>query len=76
MSYFHNRGMKDRIQKKPTGTHSLSRIAILFNKLVSKPRWVVERTFGSIKCLVCIRQGSLQKVSSCAFPASYGGYGA
>ncbi|XOD67469.1 MAG: transposase [Flavobacteriales bacterium Tduv] len=28
---------------------SLSRIAILFKKLVSKNRWVVEHTFGSIK---------------------------
>ncbi|XOD67994.1 MAG: hypothetical protein ACMUEL_08975 [Flavobacteriales bacterium Tduv] len=26
----------------------LSRVVILFNKLVIKPRWVVEHTFGSI----------------------------
>ncbi|XOD68199.1 MAG: transposase [Flavobacteriales bacterium Tduv] len=31
------------------GNRPLSRIAILFNKLVSKTRWVVKRTFGSIK---------------------------
>ncbi|XOD67212.1 MAG: transposase [Flavobacteriales bacterium Tduv] len=49
MSYFHSRDIKDRIQKKGYRNHSLSRIAILFNKLVGKTRWVVERTFGSIK---------------------------
>ncbi|XOD67646.1 MAG: transposase [Flavobacteriales bacterium Tduv] len=49
MSYFHSRSIKDRIQKKNYKNRSLSRIAILFNKLVSKYRWVVERIFGSIK---------------------------
>ncbi|XOD67475.1 MAG: transposase [Flavobacteriales bacterium Tduv] len=49
VSYVHSRGIKDRIQKKAYRNRFLSRVAILFNKLVSKPRWVVERTFGSIK---------------------------
>ncbi|XOD68270.1 MAG: transposase [Flavobacteriales bacterium Tduv] len=38
------------MQKKAYGISPLSRVAILFNKLVSKTRWVVERTFSSIKC--------------------------
>ncbi|XOD67986.1 MAG: transposase [Flavobacteriales bacterium Tduv] len=46
---FHSRGIKDRIQKKAYRNRILSRIAILFNKLASKTRWVVERIFGSIK---------------------------
>ncbi|XOD67178.1 MAG: transposase [Flavobacteriales bacterium Tduv] len=49
VSYFHSRGIKYRIQKKVYRNHPLSRDAILFNKLVSKPRWVVERTFSCIK---------------------------
>ncbi|XOD68225.1 MAG: transposase [Flavobacteriales bacterium Tduv] len=47
--YFYSRGIKHRIQKKAHKNPTLSRIAVLFNKLVSKTRWVVERTFGSIK---------------------------
>ncbi|XOD68092.1 MAG: transposase [Flavobacteriales bacterium Tduv] len=49
VSYFHTRGIKARIQKKAYRNRLLSRIAILFNKLVSKNRWGVECTFGSIK---------------------------
>ncbi|XOD68010.1 MAG: hypothetical protein ACMUEL_09090 [Flavobacteriales bacterium Tduv] len=30
VSYFHNRGIKDRIQKKPIRNRPLSRISILF----------------------------------------------
>ncbi|XOD67604.1 MAG: hypothetical protein ACMUEL_06660 [Flavobacteriales bacterium Tduv] len=37
--YFHSRGIKDRIYKKVYRNRSLSRIAVLFNKLVSKTRW-------------------------------------
>ncbi|XOD66598.1 MAG: hypothetical protein ACMUEL_00660 [Flavobacteriales bacterium Tduv] len=48
MSYFHSRGIKNRIEKKPIEEPSLSRIVTLFNKLVSKPLWVIERIFGSI----------------------------
>ncbi|XOD66704.1 MAG: hypothetical protein ACMUEL_01260 [Flavobacteriales bacterium Tduv] len=48
MSYFHSRGIKARIQKKDYRNRPLSKIAILFNKLVNKTRWVVEH-IGSIK---------------------------
>ncbi|XOD67621.1 MAG: transposase [Flavobacteriales bacterium Tduv] len=46
---FHSRGIKGFIQKKAYRNRPLSKIAILFNKLVSKTRWVVERIFASIK---------------------------
>ncbi|XOD68205.1 MAG: transposase [Flavobacteriales bacterium Tduv] len=36
VSYFHSRVIKDRIHKKGYRKRSLSRITILFNKLVSK----------------------------------------
>ncbi|XOD67369.1 MAG: transposase [Flavobacteriales bacterium Tduv] len=36
-------------RRKPIGDCPLNRVDVLFNKLVSKTRWVVERTFGSIK---------------------------
>ncbi|XOD66834.1 MAG: transposase [Flavobacteriales bacterium Tduv] len=49
MYYFYSQGIKDRIQKRPIRNRTLSRVAILFNKLVNKTRWVVERTFGRIK---------------------------
>ncbi|XOD67136.1 MAG: transposase [Flavobacteriales bacterium Tduv] len=49
LSYFHSRGIKSRIEKNAYRNRPLTRIAILFNKLVSKTRWVVERTFCSIK---------------------------
>ncbi|XOD66901.1 MAG: transposase [Flavobacteriales bacterium Tduv] len=49
VSYFHSRGIKDRIQKKAYRNRPSSRITVLFNKSVSKPRWVVEPIFGSIK---------------------------
>ncbi|XOD67480.1 MAG: hypothetical protein ACMUEL_05920 [Flavobacteriales bacterium Tduv] len=38
VSYFHSLGIKDRIQKKAYRSPPLSRILILFNKLVSKTR--------------------------------------
>ncbi|XOD67238.1 MAG: hypothetical protein ACMUEL_04505 [Flavobacteriales bacterium Tduv] len=44
MSYFHSRSIKDFIQKKAYRISSLTRITILFKKLVNKTRWVVERT--------------------------------
>ncbi|XOD66992.1 MAG: hypothetical protein ACMUEL_02980 [Flavobacteriales bacterium Tduv] len=37
VSYFHSRGIKYCIQKKDYRTRLLSRVAILFNKLVSNP---------------------------------------
>ncbi|XOD67634.1 MAG: transposase [Flavobacteriales bacterium Tduv] len=49
MSYFHSLDIKDHIQKKIYRNPPLSTISILFNKLMSKPRWIVERTFGFIK---------------------------
>lgn len=48
-TYLKTRGIKSRIQKKAYRNNPLSRICILFNKLISKKRWVVERTFGSMK---------------------------
>ncbi|XOD66819.1 MAG: hypothetical protein ACMUEL_01930 [Flavobacteriales bacterium Tduv] len=36
VSYFHTRGIKNRIQKPPYRKFTLSWIAILFNKLMSK----------------------------------------
>ncbi|XOD67889.1 MAG: hypothetical protein ACMUEL_08355 [Flavobacteriales bacterium Tduv] len=48
MSYFHSRSIKERIQKKAYRNRTLSRIDVLFNKLVSKTRWIVKCTFGSI----------------------------
>ncbi|XOD67257.1 MAG: transposase [Flavobacteriales bacterium Tduv] len=44
VSYFHSLSIKDRIQKKSYRNRPISRIIVLFNKLVSKTRWVVERT--------------------------------
>ncbi|XOD67835.1 MAG: hypothetical protein ACMUEL_08040 [Flavobacteriales bacterium Tduv] len=66
MSYFYNRGIKDRIQKKAksTGLYPKYRIPILFNKLVSNPRWVVEHTFGSMKHWFGSGK-ALQRISSC-----------
>ncbi|XOD67560.1 MAG: hypothetical protein ACMUEL_06395 [Flavobacteriales bacterium Tduv] len=46
--YFHNRGIKDLIQKKTYKHPFLNKVAIFFNKLMSKTRWVVERVFRSI----------------------------
>ncbi|XOD66916.1 MAG: hypothetical protein ACMUEL_02510 [Flavobacteriales bacterium Tduv] len=43
---------------------------------MSKPRWGVEHTFVSIKrWFVSGKARSLQRISSCAYPASYGYYG-
>ncbi|XOD67904.1 MAG: transposase [Flavobacteriales bacterium Tduv] len=50
--YFHSQGIKYRIQKKAyRKNRPLSRLAVLFNIVVSTTHWVVERTFGSIKYL-------------------------
>ncbi|XOD67279.1 MAG: hypothetical protein ACMUEL_04745 [Flavobacteriales bacterium Tduv] len=43
---------------------------------MNKNQWAVERTFSSIKRLFGLRKGSLQRISTCARSASYGGYGA
>ncbi|XOD67854.1 MAG: hypothetical protein ACMUEL_08145 [Flavobacteriales bacterium Tduv] len=44
---------------------------------MSKTRWVVERTFGSIKRWFGSGKGSPYKgLARCACPVSYGGYGA
>lgn len=41
--------MKNRIQYKAVRNKPLTSWQVQFNKLISKKRWVVERTFGSIK---------------------------
>ena len=41
--------MKDRIMHKTYGNNPLSEAQKRFNKLISSSRWVVERTFGSIR---------------------------
>jgi transposase, IS5 family len=42
-------GIKNRIQRKAVRNKPLTSTEIKFNKLISKQRWVVERTFGSIQ---------------------------
>ena len=44
-----NKKLKSGIQKKASRNHPLSATAKLFNKLVSKTRYKVERVFGSMK---------------------------
>ena len=41
--------IKNRLQYKATKSKSLTEWEKKFNKLISKKRWVIERTFGSIK---------------------------
>ena len=41
--------VKNRLMHKAYRNRPLTRWQVVFNKLVSKTRWVVERTFGSIK---------------------------
>jgi IS5 family transposase len=41
--------VKNRLMHKAYRNRPLSRWEEIFNKLISKTRWVVERTFGSIK---------------------------
>jgi len=43
------RKLKDRIQKRAIRDRPLTEWEIKFNKLISKARYKVERTFGSIK---------------------------
>ncbi|XOD67077.1 MAG: hypothetical protein ACMUEL_03475 [Flavobacteriales bacterium Tduv] len=74
MYYFYSRGIKDRVQKKAYRNLPLSKMAILFNKLVSNSEEYVEHTFGSIT-VGLFRKGSSQRISPSAYPASYGGYG-
>ncbi|GJQ05106.1 IS5 family transposase ISMac22 [Capnocytophaga canimorsus] len=47
--YLKGRKSKDRIQHKAQRNKPLSKWERVFNKLISKKRWVVERTFGSQK---------------------------
>ncbi|MDT9499278.1 IS5 family transposase [Capnocytophaga canimorsus] len=47
--YLKERKSKDRIQHKAQRNKPLSKWERVFNKLISKTRWVVERTFGSQK---------------------------
>ena len=41
--------IKNRVMHKANRNHPLTPWQVRFNKLISKTRWVVERTFGSIK---------------------------
>ncbi|XOD67013.1 MAG: transposase [Flavobacteriales bacterium Tduv] len=49
VGYLEIRDIKDRIYKNAYRNPTLSRPPILFDKLVSKTCWMVERTFVSIK---------------------------
>lgn len=48
-TFLKEKGVKSRIQYKAARSHPLSAWQQVFNKLVSKKRFAVERTFGSIK---------------------------
>ncbi|XOD68213.1 MAG: transposase [Flavobacteriales bacterium Tduv] len=48
---------------------------MLFNKLVNKTRWVVERTFGSIKRWFGSGKTRYKGLARVACQVSYGGYG-
>lgn len=48
-NYIESRKLKSRIQHKASRNHPLSDRAIAVNKAISKVRYVVERTFGSIR---------------------------
>ena len=47
--YLKKEGIKNRLQYKATKSKSLTEWEKKFNKIISKKRWVIERTFGSIK---------------------------
>ncbi len=47
-AYLKKHKIKNRIQHKAYRNRPLSSWEILFNKLISKQRWVVERTFGGM----------------------------
>ncbi|XOD68267.1 MAG: transposase [Flavobacteriales bacterium Tduv] len=50
-------------------------MAILFNIIVSKNRWVVERTLGSIKRWFGSGKARYKGINSRACPVSYEDYG-
>jgi transposase, IS5 family len=47
--YLKAHGIKNRIQHKAYRNHPLTKWQIAFNKLISKERYVVERTFGGMR---------------------------
>lgn len=47
-AYLKKQNTKNRIQHKAYRSRPLSKWETLFNKLISKKRWVVERTFGGM----------------------------
>jgi len=47
--YLEKQGIKNRMQRKAYKNKPLTKWEQKFNKLISKKRWVIERTFGSIK---------------------------
>ena len=47
-AYLKEQNIKNRIQHKAYRNRPLTSWEILFNKLISKQRWVVERTFGGM----------------------------
>ncbi|MDR0619793.1 MAG: IS5 family transposase [Bacteroidales bacterium] len=49
VKYLKKEKIKNRIMHKAVRNKPLSERAKLFNKLISKKRWVVERTFGGMK---------------------------
>ncbi len=64
-AYIKSRKSKDRIQRKAQKNKPLSQWEKTFNRLISKTRWVVERTFGSQKRwfgVGCTRLKGLAKV--------------
>ena len=48
-NYLKKHNIKNRLMNKVYRNRPLTPWQQLFNKLISKTRWVVERTFGSIK---------------------------
>ena len=49
VKYLKGKKIKNRIMRKAVRNKPLREIEKLFNKLISKKRWVVERTFGGMK---------------------------
>ena len=52
------KGIKDRLSYKASRGHPLSFSKKLFNKIVAKRRFIVERTFGTLKRKFCIGRAS------------------
>lgn len=57
-----DRGLKDGIMYKTTKNSTLSNLQKIFNKLVSKTRFIVEQTFGTLKRKFCFQRASYRGV--------------